>query len=89
MPLFCPVVTEATTEAALPMDSCALPVEPQEENVDLSQGYRFGEYRKYNTFGILCPARMMFRTKGNGFSNVIFCTSLISKYNYEDIKSWN
>lgn len=38
----CSVVVETTTEE-VPMDSCALPLEPEEEEVDHSQGFRFGK----------------------------------------------
>uniref|UniRef100_A0A0P4VVW3 Laminin subunit alpha n=1 Tax=Scylla olivacea TaxID=85551 RepID=A0A0P4VVW3_SCYOL len=41
------VVTEATTttEEAVPLDSCALPLVPEEEDVPLNEGYRFGSKR--------------------------------------------
>lgn len=42
MTVYCIVVVETTTEE-VPMDSCALPLEPEDEDVDPSQGYRFGE----------------------------------------------
>ncbi|XP_050725715.1 laminin subunit alpha-like isoform X5 [Eriocheir sinensis] len=38
------VMVETTTEE-VPMDSCALPLVPEDEDVDSSQGYRFGSKR--------------------------------------------